>query len=102
VFSRVRERQVFYFLEAKRYVFPMGFRAHTVLELAAGVERFGADSVIYHFIEARFADPQWDNDFSRWLRLCGEDDKAAELHRLNPYYYDTKGLGAQIVDILRS
>jgi glycosyltransferase involved in cell wall biosynthesis len=78
VFSRVRERQVFYFLEAKRYVFPMGFRAHTVPELAAEVERFGVDSVIYHFIEARFADPQWGNDFSRWLRLCGEDDKAAE------------------------
>lgn len=102
VFSRVREREVFYFLEAKRYVFPMGFQACSVQELAAGVERFGADSVIYHFIEARFSNGERHNDFSRWLRLCGEDEKAAELDRLNPYYYDTQGLGAQIVDILRS
>lgn len=102
VFSRVVERHVFYFLEAKRYVFPMGFQAGTVQELATGIEKFGADSVIYHFIESRFSDPRRDNDFSRWLRLCGEDEKAEELARLNPYYYDTKGLGVQIVDILRS
>lgn len=101
-FSRVRLRDVFYFLEAKRYIFPIGFQARTVHELAAGIERFGADSVIYHFIEARFLDPQRDNDFSKWLRLGGEDEKANELARLNPYYHDINGLGAQIVDILRS
>ena len=100
-FPRVPLGWEFYFLEARSFVFPAGVEATGVEQMAEGVEKLGLECVLHHFIEARFRDGEGANDFSRWLRLQGEDEKAEALERLNPYFHDLSALKTQIGAVLR-
>jgi hypothetical protein len=100
-FPRVPLGWEFYFLEARSFVFPAGVEATSVAQLAEGVEKLGLACVLHHFIEARFRDGGGTNDFSRWLRLSRENEKAEALDRLNPYFHDLSALKAQIGAVLR-
>jgi hypothetical protein len=100
-FPRVPLGWEFYFLEARSFVFPAGVEATTVEQMAEGVEKVGLECVLHHFIEARMRDGGGTNDFSRWLRLRQEHEKAEALERLNPYFHDLSALKAQIGAVLR-
>ncbi len=102
VFARVPAGREMYFLEARSFVLPTGIDAGDVKQLASGINRLGSGCILYHFIEARFRDGGRKNDFSRWLRLQGEEEKAAALERLNPYSSDLRNLNDQIVEVLRA
>jgi hypothetical protein len=100
-FLRVPLGWEFYFLEARSFVFPAGGEAADLEQLAEGVEKLGLECVLHHFIEARFRDGGGANDFSRWLRLWQENEKAEALDRLNPYFHDLSALKVLIGAVLR-
>tara|TARA_B100000315_G_scaffold31901_1_gene26939 strand:- start:1131 stop:1829 length:699 start_codon:yes stop_codon:yes gene_type:complete len=100
-FPRVPLGWEFYFLEARSFVFPAGAEAADVEQLAEGVEKMGLECILHHLVEARFRDGGGTNDFSRWLRLWQENEKAEALERLNPYFHDLRALKDQIGAVLR-
>jgi|TARA_B100000315_G_C14015071_1_gene336288 hypothetical protein len=100
-FPRVPLGWEFYFLEARSFVFPAGVEATNVEQLAEGVEKLRLECVLHHFIKARIRDGGGTDDFSRWLRLWQEHEKAEALEHLNPYFQDLSTLKAQIGEVLR-
>ena len=102
VFPRVPRGQELHFLDARSFVLDTQVEARDVAQLVDGIKKLGAGCVMYHFIEARFRNGVGTNDFSRWLGLLGQKEKAAALERVNPYYYDMAELRAQLVEALEA
>lgn len=100
-FPRVPRGHEFHFLEARTFVFGTGAEAHNVPELLEAIQASGTGSIVYHFVEARFRNEDGTDDFSRWLRASGEDERAARLERVNPHFYDPSKMQHQILDALR-
>ncbi|GIX49479.1 MAG: hypothetical protein KatS3mg131_3690 [Candidatus Tectimicrobiota bacterium] len=101
-FYRVPSGKEFYFLEVRSFLYPTGVTADSPAALAEAIRRLGSGCILNHFIDARFRYRGATNDFSQWLRLRGEEAKAAALERLNPFFYDLAKLQEQIVAILRA
>ena len=102
LFFRVPRGSEFYFLELRSFLYPTGVQAETVVQLAQAIGKLGTGCILTHFIEARFRYRGVTNDFSQWLRLRGEEGKAAALERLNPFFYDLQKLRDQIIAVLRT
>ena len=102
VSPRVPLGREFYFLEVRSFILPTGVEASDVEELAEGVEKLGPGGILYHYIEARFRNGQGTNDFSSWLRLRGEEKKAAALERIDTYNYEMEAVKPQILEVLRA
>jgi hypothetical protein len=101
VFYRVPQGREFYFMEARSFVLQTGIQAARVVDLADCLERMSSGTIFHHFIQARLRNEAGTNDFSRWLRLRGEEEKAEALDRLSPYCYSIEVLKNQIREILR-
>lgn len=101
VFYRVPQGREFYFMQARSFVLQTGIQADRVADLADCIERMGPGTISHHFIQARLRNAGGINDFSRWLRLRGEGEKAASLDRLSPYCYSIEVLKNQISEILK-
>lgn len=101
LFPRVPRGHEFHFLEARTFVFETGVEARDLDELLEAIPVSTAGSIIYHFVEARFRNEDGADDFSRWLRALGEEERARRLERVNPHFYDAGKLRYQILDSLR-
>jgi hypothetical protein len=91
----------FHFCEAKSFVSPTGLVAHDARELFEMVGRLSDASLYFHFFQARLRLERPTNDFSTWLRNCGEPRLAQSIDRLNPYDATLAELREQIVKIGR-
>jgi hypothetical protein len=80
--------QQFYFLESKTVIFDTGLRLDEPEALADVAPRLSASSVYYHFIDARRRTPDRTDDFTAWLRGCGEpyEALALEVADFDPYF----------------
>jgi hypothetical protein len=56
----------------------------------------------FHFFEARLRPDHLTNDFSPWLRSCGEDRLARRIDQMNPYTMTLRELQQEIVKLRRS
>ena len=91
----------FHFCEAKSFVTATGLVAHDARELFEMVGQSTDASLYFHFFQARLRLERPTNDFSMWLRNCGETRLAQAIDRLNPYDATLGELREQIVKIGR-
>jgi hypothetical protein len=89
----------FHFCESQSFVMPTGLIAPTPGEFFETVRRVTNVSLFYHFFEARLRLGRPTNDFSTWLRACGEAARAHAIDRLDPYVVSLDELREQIVEI---
>jgi hypothetical protein len=91
----------FHFCESQSFVMPTGVVAATCEEFYQELPRVTADSLFYHFFEARLRLGRTTNDFSAWLSDCGDEEMAAAIDRLDPYVITLDELRDQIIEIGR-
>lgn len=96
------EGEEFHFRDAVTFILPTPHVAHSLAELADGIERIGFGSLTFHFFDARLHLREGENDFSVWLRdELGESELAAKIARLDPYTYTLEGLRREVVRLIR-
>jgi len=73
----------FYFIRAVRETIDLGIRARDLKEFKEGISRVGVHSLFYHLVTSRLYHGEPTNDFSRWLREIGEEEKAQLIERID-------------------
>jgi hypothetical protein len=94
----------FEFICSQIVVFDSQKRAATPAELAALLPSLSTGSIFYHFIDARRRLARHDNDFSFWLRGCGENYQGfcRQLSAIDPYFGSLMQLKDQIARIFKA
>jgi len=92
----------FYFIRAMRKVVDLDISARNVKELEDGVRKVGIHSLFYHLITSRLRHGEPINDFSKWLRELGEEEKAERIDRIDLMAYSLYEVRDRIVEILES
>ena len=92
----------FHFCEAKSFVMTTRLVARNVQEFVHAIGLVTPSCLHYHFFEARLRPDHPSNDFSHWLRSCGEDRLAKRIDRLNPYTMTLRELQQEIIKLGRS
>ncbi len=88
----------FYFNEAVTLVFPAGIRAHNLAEFLTGVKYVDANSIYYHFYEARMRLGKEVDDFSAWLEeSMGKKDLAARIRAIDPIMHRVEGIRQHLI-----
>lgn len=92
----------FNFCEAKSFVMTTGLVASNVQEFFRALSLASPACLHFHFFEARLRPDHPTNDFSPWLRSCGETRLANRIDRLNPYTMTLRELQQEIMKLGRS
>ncbi len=90
----------FYFIRAVRRTIDLGIRARNLEEFREGIGKVGIHSLFYHLVTSRLYHGEPTNDFSRWLREIGEEEKAEEIDRLDLMAYSLYEVRNRILKIL--
>jgi hypothetical protein len=91
----------FHFCESKSFVMTTGQVARDVREFVSLIGSVSNPCLHYHIFEARLRLERPTNDFSEWLRQCGEQKLARGIDRLNPYTVTLPQLQHEIVKLGR-
>ena len=93
----------FEFICSQIVVFDTQKRAATPAEMAALLPTLSTGSIFYHFIDARRRLARHDDDFSFWLRGCGDEYQGycMQLTAIDPYFGSLVQLKEQIAGIFR-
>jgi hypothetical protein len=91
----------FHFCKSKSFIMPTGIVAGDVRDFFQKVRGITNVSLYFHFLEARLRLERRTNDFSEWLRGCGEMELADAVDRLDPYVVTLDELKDQIVELGR-
>jgi hypothetical protein len=75
----------FFFCRSKSFIMPTGLTARDSQEFFAVLPAVSTGSLFFHFFEARLRLGRPTNDFSQWLRGCGEEDLAQAIDAQDPY-----------------
>ena len=92
----------FHFCEAKSFVMNTGLVARNAPELLQMIGSVSPSCLHFHFFEARLGPDHLTNDFSPWLRSCGEDRLARRIDHMNPYTMTLRELQQEIIKLRRS
>lgn len=97
----VRSEHPFEFIRSQIVVFDTGRRIKLPEELAKQVAALSANSIFYHFIDARRRLEEGGDDFRVWLGYFGEAyaDLGAQLAQLDPFFVSLSELRRQLSDI---
>jgi hypothetical protein len=89
----------FHFCKSMSFIMPTGIVAYSVPEFFAKLHSITNVSLYFHLLEARLRLERSTNDFSFWLRGCGEPRLADEIDRLDPYSYTLDEIKEQIIEL---
>ena len=92
----------FYFIRAVRKVVDTGVVANNLEEFREGVRKVGIHSLFYHLVTSRLVHGEAVNDFSRWLRSVGEEEKAEEIDRIDLMAHSLYEIRGMILRYLES
>lgn len=100
----VRSVQPFEFIRSQIVVFDTGLRFDSPQALAAGVPKLSANSIFYHFIDARRRTEGGIDDFRFWLSAFGDaySDLCGQLAELDPFFVSLSELRLQLGKIFTS
>lgn len=91
----------FYFIETVRFIFPVGVRARNLAEFLMALKYIDADSIYYHFYEARMRLGMGLDDFSTWIMdVVGSESLARRIRRIDPFMHDMEAIREHLVEIL--
>ena len=97
--QRCPEGAEFHFAACQTFVLPTPYQAATLAEFIDMVQRVSVNSLYFHIFEARLRLDRGVNDFSEWLRHCGNDRLAEAISKLDPYTQSIEGLRRRIVKL---
>lgn len=83
----------FHFNEAVTLIFPAGVRARNLAEFLTGIKYVDANSIYYHFYEARMRLGSTADDFSAWLEdSLGKTELAGRIRSIDPFMHSVEGI----------
>lgn len=89
----------FYFNEAVTFVFPAGIRARNLAEFLTGIKYVDANSIYFHFYEARMRLGKAVDDFSMWLEeSLGKPELAARIRSVDPFMHSVEGIRGHLAE----
>jgi hypothetical protein len=95
------EGEEFDFLKSVSFVFPTGYKAHNIEELANCLRSSSLNSIYFHMFEARLRLERPTNDFSNWLaNALGDERRAINIASIDPYTQTGEGIRASILKAL--
>lgn len=91
----------FYFIESVTFIFPVGLRARNLAEFLMALKYIDADSIYYHFYEARMRLGTGKDDFSAWVMdVIGAADLARKMRLIDPFMHDMEAIREHLVEII--
>lgn len=91
----------FYFSEALTIVFPCGVKAKNLAEFFVAIKNVDAESIYYHFYEARMRLGGGVDDFSRWIEeSLGRKSLAERIRNIDPFMHNLEGIREQIAEFV--
>lgn len=91
----------FYFNETNTLIFPVGIRARNLAEFLTAIKHIDADSIYYHFYEARIRLGGGVDDFSRWIEdVFGKTKLAEKIRSIDPFMHNIEGIREHLVEAI--
>jgi hypothetical protein len=91
----------FYFNETVTLIFPEGIRARNLAEFLTAIKHVDADSIYYHFYEARIRLGSGVDDFSRWIEdIFGKTELAEKIRSIDPFMHNIEGIREHLVEAI--
>ena len=88
----------FYFNETVTLTFPVGIRAQNLAEFLLGIRFIDAQSIYYHFYEARMRLRNGVDDFYLWMeQVLGKRELAERIRAIDPFMHHIEGIRDFIV-----
>ena len=89
----------FFFNETITFVFPAGISAKNLAEFFIAIKYLDANSIYYHFFEARTR--LGGDDFSNWIEnILGKKELAERIRAIDPFMHNIEGIRGHIVEIV--
>jgi hypothetical protein len=102
VFPQPREAlpgSEFFFNETTTLVFPAGISAANLAEFLMAIKFVDAESIYFHFYEARIRIRDGIDDFSKWISdSLGKGDLAEKIRVIDPFMHDIEGIRHHIAE----
>ena len=78
----------------------MGIRAKNLAEFLTAIKYVDADSIYYHFYEARIRlEFKGMDDFSRWIEdVFGKKNLAERIRTIDPFMHNLEGIREHITE----
>jgi hypothetical protein len=91
----------FYFNETVTLIFPEGIRAKNLAEFLTAIKHVDADSIYYHFYEARIRLGGGVDDFSRWIEdVFGKTQLAEKIRTIDPFMHSIEGIREHLIEAI--
>ena len=91
----------FYFNETITLIFPEGIRAKNLAEFLTAIKHIDADSIYYHFYEARIRLGSGVDDFSKWIEdIFGKTELAEKIRAIDPFMHNIEGIREHLVEAI--
>jgi hypothetical protein len=91
----------FYFIETISFIFPVGVKARNLAEFLMALKYIDAESIYYHFFEARMRLGQAVDDFSKWLAdVLDMKDMAEKIQSIDPFMHNMEGIREHLIEII--
>lgn len=91
----------FYFAETISFIFPVGIKARNLAEFLMALKYIDAESIYYHFFEARMRLGQAVDDFSKWVEdVIGSKELADKIQSIDPFMHNIEGIREHLIEIL--
>jgi hypothetical protein len=88
----------FYFNQTITLTFPVGIRAQNLAEFLIGIRYIDAQSIYYHFYEARMRLRNGVDDFSLWMeQVLGKKELAGKIRAIDPFMHHIEGIRTYII-----
>jgi hypothetical protein len=86
--SRIEAEHPFFFMRSQIVVFDTHLRVATPEELTGLIRDLSLGSLFYHFIDSRRRGPSGGDDFSEWLKCCGDQyqNLVDDILTIDPYF----------------
>ncbi len=89
----------FFFNETTTVIFPIGIHATNLAEFLMAIKFIDAESIYYHFYEARIRIRDGVDDFSKWIGdSLGKNLLADKIRIIDPFMHGIEGIRKHIAE----
>ncbi|MCX7870682.1 MAG: DUF5752 family protein [bacterium] len=106
IISRYQEQDIktlsepFLFLSIQRNIFHTNLKATNLEELIDGIKKSSINSIFYHLITSKVDNKKAINDYSEFLNLIGQYNKAELINKIDVYALNLYEIKELILEVL--
>jgi hypothetical protein len=93
------EGSEFEFMDARSFLLPTAYQAHTLAEFAEALAQVGVNALYHHVFEAKLRMDR-GNDFAAWLSTLDERNLAWQITLMDPYTQSLESLRKRILRLV--